>query len=176
MVVGDGLAFVADDGGVVVIELSRFVIAGRITIAGGANAVALRGGQLVVASASTSGPDVRVYDVRNANWAELGRVSLSAPAQHLSIESARVFASLGRARQVAIIDITSPSSPAPVGTIQLVDALGAGWVSAEQTLVVGDTVQVAAGGGDIQRFSAPIGQAPQYVDTAAVFGDARERL
>lgn len=173
VVVADGLAFVADDSGVAIVDLSRFVVAGRIAISGGANAVTLRRGQLVVGTASVAAPEVRVYDVRNANWAELGRVSLSAPAQHLSVESARVFASLGRARQVAIIDITNPASPAPAGTIQLVDALGAGWVSAEQTLVVGDAVQVAAGGGDIQRFTAPIGQSPQYVDTAAVFGDVR---
>ena len=173
VVVSGRLGFVADSAGVLVVDLERRTAAGRIAVAGGAGALALADGTLFIASASASSPTLQLRDVRNASWTLLSTTPMAAPARDLAVEGERVFAALGHAGQVAIYDVTSLVSPAPLATIQLADPLGAGWVSAEQVNVIGTQLLVAAGGGDVQRWSVPRGSAPSLVETIPVFGDVR---
>ncbi|MHB8877329.1 MAG: IPT/TIG domain-containing protein, partial [Myxococcaceae bacterium] len=176
VVAADDLVFVADDDGIATFHLGEtslpLLVAHR-AIAGGVSALGLHGRLLLVSSADPLDPVLHVLDARTGDLAELGQLPLAAPAGHFAFEGSRAFASLGRAAQVAIVDLTDPAAPAPAGTLALTDPLGGRWVSAEESHVAGGIAHVAAGGGKVQRFRALPGQVPQALDTASVFGDAK---
>jgi hypothetical protein len=179
VVTADNLVFVADRSGVKVFRTGEteppMLVASR-PLPGGASALALYGGLLLASNASSTDARLHVLDARRGDLRPLApeaQLPLSAAARHIAVEGTRAFVSLGRAGQVAIVELADPTAPAPAGTLVLRDELNQGWVSAEQTLVAGDVVWVAGGGGKVQRFVAPVGQAPQWLETASVMGDAK---
>ncbi|TQF15750.1 hypothetical protein FJV41_11775 [Myxococcus llanfairpwllgwyngyllgogerychwyrndrobwllllantysiliogogogochensis] len=171
------LLFVGGPEGVHVYDVSdearRPLRVGSRSIPGGVSALALQGTNLLVSSASRSPARLYVLDARTGDLAERGATDLVAPALHITAEGSRAFLSLGRARQVAIYDLTAPASPAPAGTLVVDDPLGGNWVSAEQTRVAAGIAYVAAGGGKVQRFAVPVGAVPTRLGRASVVGDAR---
>ncbi|HEX8697913.1 MAG TPA: IPT/TIG domain-containing protein, partial [Myxococcaceae bacterium] len=173
------LIFVADSSGVRVFrtgETELPMLVAHRPLPGGASALALHGGLLLASNASPTDARLYVLDARRGDLPQLApeaQLPLSAPARHIAVEGTRAFVSLGRAGQVAIVELTDPAAPAPAGTLVLRDELNQGWISAEQTLVAGDVVWVAGGGGKVQRFVAPVGQQPRWLETAAVTGDAK---
>ena len=179
VVASDSLIFVADSSGVRVFrtgETEQPMLMAQRALPGGASALALYGGLLLASNASATDARLYVLDARRGDLPPLSpaaQLPLSAPARHIAVEGTRAFISLGRAGQVAIAELTDPTAPAPAGTLVLRDELNQGWISAEQALVAGDVVWVAAGGGKAQRFLAPVGQTPQWLETAAVMGDAK---
>ena len=179
VVTAGSLIFVADSSGVRVFrtgETELPMLVAHRPLPGGASALALHGGLLLASNASATDAKLYVLDARRGDLPPLApeaHLPLSAPARHIAVEGTRAFVSLGRAGQVAIVELTDPTAPAPAGTLVLRDELNQGWLSAEQTLVAGDVVWVAGGGGKVQRFVAPVGQQPRWLETAAVTGDAK---
>jgi len=169
---------VADAAGLTVYRTTevpeRSLRVARRLEAGGLSALAVHG-RLLLASTRTAGAaELIVYDARRGDVQELARAGLAGPARHLAADGNRVFASLGRVGQVSLFDITDPAVPAGMGALVLQPSPGTTWVSAEQALVAGEIVWVAAGGGKLQRFRAPVGEAPVALDEKAIaFGDVR---
>ncbi|MBS2024357.1 MAG: IPT/TIG domain-containing protein, partial [Deltaproteobacteria bacterium] len=127
---------------------------------------------LVATSLDASGPALHVLDATRGDLAELGKIALSAPAHDVVSEGRRAYVSLGTAAQVAIVDLTDPTAPAPAGTLLLAGSSVGGQLSAERARTVGGLIYVAAGSGEVQRFTAPLGQQPHALETATVFGAA----
>ncbi|HZI13948.1 MAG TPA: IPT/TIG domain-containing protein, partial [Myxococcus sp.] len=176
VVVKDAVLFVADGAGVSVYRLGETAAplpVGRKALPGGASAMALHGGYLLVADGNDNAPQLHVLDARKGDLPEVGSFPLSAVARHLTASGTRAYASLGRARQVAVVELVDPANPAPAGQLVLTDPRGSTWMSAEQTWVGSGVAYVAAGGGKVQRFAVPVGQPPYALERAQVVGDAR---
>ncbi|HVE85239.1 MAG TPA: IPT/TIG domain-containing protein, partial [Myxococcales bacterium] len=171
-----GVVFAADDQGIAVFRLGETpqpLPVGRKAIAGGVSALALHQGLLLASSADATAPALHVLDARRGDLPALGTIALAAPARHLAAYGTRAFASLGQARQVAVVELADPTAPAPAGTLVLVDPQDRTWMSAEQTVVASGIAYVAAGGGKVQRFAVPVGEPPRLLERAVVFGDAK---
>src|SRR5207253_2765053 len=85
------------------------------------SALAISGRLLLAASAGgPAGPTLHVLDARRGDLAELGSMSLgSTPARQIAVEGTRAFVALGKAGQVAVVELTDPANPAPAGTLVL---------------------------------------------------------
>ncbi|MFP2932271.1 IPT/TIG domain-containing protein, partial [Pyxidicoccus sp. 3LG] len=176
VLVRDDLLFVADGAGVSTYRLGETdapLPVGSRALSGGAVSLASWGPYLLVADGNESAPRLHVLDARKGGLPTVGTFPLSAPAQHLYAQGTRAYASLGRAKQVAVVELSDPANPAPAGQLVLTDAQGRTWMSAEQTWVSGGVAYVAAGGGKVQRFAVPVGQPPYALERAQVVGDAR---
>ncbi|MET0406725.1 MAG: IPT/TIG domain-containing protein, partial [Cystobacter sp.] len=135
VVASDSVLFVADGSGVRVFrtgETEQPMLVAQRSLPGGASALALYDGLLLVSNASPTDARLHVLDARRGDLAPLtgeSWLSLAAPARHIAVEGTRAFVSLGRAGQVAIVELTDPTAPAPAGTLVLKDELNQGWVS-----------------------------------------------
>ncbi len=176
-VVSDGdLLFVADGDGVSAFrrgEADLPLLVGQRSLAGGATALAVHGRYLLASSGDAANPLLLVLDARKGDLPIVGSVPLTGPARHIAVEGTRAFAALGKLAEVAVIELADPTAPAPAGALVLTDPLGSHWMSAEETLIEGGIATVAAGGGKIQRFSAPVGQPAKALGTAAATGDVK---
>ena len=172
----DDVLFVADDAGLTEYAANAASLPLKIASLAlpGVSAVRLAGKLLLAASiGGVDGPTLHVLDAVRSGHPESGKLSLPLAARHISVEGTRAFVSLGSAGQVAIVQLFDPTTPAPAGTIVLAAAADHGRVSAEQTVVAGGIVYVAAGGGKLQRYSAPVGAQPALLATPTVFGYAQ---
>ncbi|RKH40976.1 hypothetical protein D7X12_19415, partial [Corallococcus sicarius] len=177
VLVKDDLLFVADGAGVSMYRLGETAAplpVGQRPLPGGARAMVLYGSLLVVADGNAANPRLHVLDAAKGTLAEVGEgFPLSVPARHLAVSGTRVFASLGTARQVQVVELADPSHPAAGGVLTLTDPLGRTWMSAEQTWVAGGVAYVSGGGGKVQRFAVPVGGLPVALERLQVVGDAR---
>ncbi len=148
--VADDVLFVADGAGISSYRLGEtpapLRVGGR-AFTGGVSALALHRGMLLAASADPADPRLFVLDARRADLSPFGSISLAAPGRHIAAEGTRAFVALGKARQVAVIQLADPAAPAPAGDLLLTDPLGGDWLSAEQTMIAGEIAYVAAGEG-----------------------------
>jgi hypothetical protein len=147
-------------------------LTGQRAIEGGVSALALHGGYLLAAGGSAGNAVLYVLDARRGDLAVVGQRPLAGRARHITTEGHRAFVSLGKRKEVALIDLRDPAAPQSDGVLQLQDPLGSGHVSAEQTHVAAGLAWVAAGGGKVQRFRVPAAGSPELLERVSVTGDA----
>lgn len=175
--VSGDLLFVADAAGVTEYRLgetTKPMKLRQVPYAGGASALLVHRGQLLVATGGQTGAKLRVLDARRGDLREIGAMDLIGPAVHLAAEGDRVFAALGKLEQVTIARLTG-ADPISAGVLLPARPLAAVPVIAQETTVAGGIAYVACGGGDVQRFAVPvIGDATvrHPVERTIVLGDA----